>query len=1381
VSNDDLAHPSSDSWVVAVHASEYDYTPLGTAVVIARDRVLTCAHVVLAGDATRDELWVAFPKVTSCKRLPVLTVKISHAPPVKDLAVLTLSAPVPPSVETARLRCPHPADLVGMAWWAYGFPNGDPIGNSANGHVGESLSYGWVRLDTSSRYLVEQGFSGGPLWSKTYEAVVGVVGQAHHNGDGRAITLHHASMEFPDLKIALLTNWSAEAAGKAALQEWGWALADDSDGVRHWRPRARGVSIESEPGWRFRGRTAALSRIVSWLDRPTPGRRVLVVTGSPGVGKSAVLGRIVTTADPTIRASLPADDVAVRARVGSVSCAVHVKGKTALEVAGEIARAASASLPLEPGDLAPALKEALVGRTDSIAEEAESYDMPLTAPDLLEERQLSPFNVIIDALDEAASPVQARVIVSHIILPLAETCADAGVQVIVGSRRRDDGGDLLSRFGGALDVIDLDEPNYFAEGDLNAYALACLQLAGDERPGNPYTDDTIAMPLAARIAALSEQNFLVAGIVARTHGLHDDLPAQPDSLTFTATVDAALAAYLEQLQPVSGVPAVHVLTALAFAEAPGLPLDLWQLALEAIYRTSVRGDDLARFARSSAANFLIEAGDGDKSDSPSGEARPVYRLFHQALNDTLLHGRDDISTRADDERALMQEFLKRGRLCNWQEAPRYLLRSLADHARAGGLVDDLLSDDAYLLYADLRRLIQVANAASSTAARRRVRLLRLTPQAIPAAPAERAALFSVTEALDDLGTIYRAQLWQAPYKAQWAAVGATRERISLEGHEGTVNEVCAVTINGLQVLASASSDRTVQLWDPATGQQYATLEGHVGRVNGICAITVNGRSMLASAGVDTVRVWDPATGQQHVVLRGQGTARRVRAITVNGHDLLASASGAAVRLWDPATGQQHLAVYGHQGFINGVCAITVNGEHLLASASNDQTVRLWDPATGQLHATLHGHYGSVNGVCAITVDDKHMLASGGSDETVRLWDPATGQLHATLHGHHGPVNGVCAITVDDKHLLASGGLDDSVRLWDPATSAQIAILLGHRGLINGVCAITVNGEHLLASASNDQTVRLWDPAANEQGTIPSGHHGPVNGVCAITVNGQHLLASASNDQTVRLWDPATGQMRATLHGHHGPVNGVCAITVNGEHLLASGGLDGSVRLWDPATGQLHATLHGHHGPVNGVCAITVDDKHLLASGGSDETVRLWDPTTGQLHATLHGHHGPVNGVCAITVNGQHLLASASNDQTVRLWDPVTGQQHLAVHGHQGFVIGVCAITVNGQHLLASASNDQMVRLWDPATGQLRATLRGHHGPVNDVCAITVNGQHLLASASNDRTVRLWDPQTGAIAFTIPTHHVALAVASITNSLGIGLLTGVLMITVRTDP
>lgn len=147
---------------------------------------------------------------------------------------------------------------------------------------------------------------------------------------------------------------------------------------------------------------------------------------------------------------------------------------------------------------------------------------------------------------------------------------------MVGTRRRDDDGDLLRAFGDALMTINLDAPEFFEEADLEAYALATLQLTGDERPGNPYADAVVARPVARRIAGLSQRNFLVAGLVAHRHGLHDQDAVDPARLEFTASVSDALRGYLRRLAPVSGVPAETVLTALAFAETPGLPVRLWQ-------------------------------------------------------------------------------------------------------------------------------------------------------------------------------------------------------------------------------------------------------------------------------------------------------------------------------------------------------------------------------------------------------------------------------------------------------------------------------------------------------------------------------------------------------------------------------------------------------------------------------------------------------------------------------------------------------------------------------------------------------------------------------------------------------------------------------------
>jgi hypothetical protein len=155
-------------WVAAVHTGESDEQPLGAAVLVDADRLLTCAHVVCdgAGPAgrVRPSLWVGFPTSEDpYHRLQVR--KVAVAPRwlagqrTADVAVLRVAGVLPVGVHPAPLRSPKPCAVVSKQWWAFGFPNFDPLGNDADGTIGALLGYGWVRLDSCSRYHVEPGFS----------------------------------------------------------------------------------------------------------------------------------------------------------------------------------------------------------------------------------------------------------------------------------------------------------------------------------------------------------------------------------------------------------------------------------------------------------------------------------------------------------------------------------------------------------------------------------------------------------------------------------------------------------------------------------------------------------------------------------------------------------------------------------------------------------------------------------------------------------------------------------------------------------------------------------------------------------------------------------------------------------------------------------------------------------------------------------------------------------------------------------------------------------------------------------------------------------------------------------------------------------------------
>jgi WD40 repeat protein len=91
------------------------------------------------------------------------------------------------------------------------------------------------------------------------------------------------------------------------------------------------------------------------------------------------------------------------------------------------------------------------------------------------------------------------------------------------------------------------------------------------------------------------------------------------------------------------------------------------------------------------------------------------------------------------------------------------------------------------------------------------------------------------------------------------------ERQTLEGHSGPVLSVSFSPDS--QLLASASVDKTIKLWDPATGELRQTLEGHSDVVESV-SFSPDGQ-LLASASYDkTIKLWDPTTGELRQTLEG---------------------------------------------------------------------------------------------------------------------------------------------------------------------------------------------------------------------------------------------------------------------------------------------------------------------------------------------------------------------------------------------------------------------------------------------------------------------------------------------------------------------------------
>jgi WD40 repeat protein len=1112
----------------------------------------------------------------------------------------------------------------------------------------------------------------------------------------------------------------------------------------HWIPKARNADI-GVAGWYFTGREQALRELVDWFNKPRSDGRARVVTGSAGSGKSALLARLVTLSDPqwreevleTSSSELPEGTVPP---AELVNAAVVLRRKLLADVVSELAK----QLHIKGSD-ATTLRE-------NIRTSGKKTVLVFDALDEADERQ--------KLIDELLRPLAE---ITHVFLLLG-TRPDPGAYGVTCRRR-------VECFGEASEEMDLDDPLYGNPADVETYVKR--RLLATEEPGrstpyqaSPDRADAVARAVASRCG----HSFLVVRtavttLLARSDAVDIGLPGWQEQLP--RGFGEALVQFLQQLDHtqeagLSGVIARAALLPLAFAEGEGLPWErIWAQLATAISAIPINDEQIAML-REQAAPFIVEALENGGS---------VYRLFHERAAEYLRSTVDQGQAQAAIVTALRDQVptLPGGEGLDWPMAHPYIHSHLPAHALKANQLGALADDELFLAACDPPRLLSSLMSLSAGSLREVVATYEmafnnLQGLSIP----DKLAYLELSARL--LGCNTLANAWQNnSLDRTWTVAWVRCTKPTPHRRIPAASLVYAVAIASLEgrfVIVSGGEDKTVRVWDLASGDPIlAPIHGHQKRITAIAVVSLAGRPVIISGSEDkTLRVWDLASGDT-ILPPIHGHHGHVTALTTTslaGRPVIVSGSAdRSLRVWDLESGEVVREVpQAHVRKVRAVATAIQAGRPVIVSGGDDNTVRVWDMASGkQILSPMEGHQRPVRAVATASLAGRPVIVSGGDDNKVRVWELDSGkQILPPMEGHQRPVRAVATASLAGRPVIVSSGDDQTVRVWDLETREPVgAPLQGHDRWVRAVGTTRLAGCPFIISGGDDKTLRVWDLDSGKPiGATLEGHDGRVSAVAIASFADRTCIVSGSADKSVRVWDLGSGEpIGAPIHGHQGHVTAVVTASVAGRPIIVSGGDDRTVRVWDLDSGDpIYPPLKGHQGPVRAVTTASLAGRTVIVSGGDDRSMRVWDLDSGNvIRPPLQGHQGRVTALATAILADRPVIVSGSADRSLRVWDLKKGKAiRTLLEAHDRWVQAVATSSLEGRPVIISGGDDRTVRVWDLDSGDpIYPPLKGHQAPVRAVTTASLAGRTVIVSGGDDRSMRVWDLVSGEPILELPNH------------------------------
>ncbi|XP_015572516.1 topless-related protein 1 isoform X1 [Ricinus communis] len=471
-----------------------------------------------------------------------------------------------------------------------------------------------------------------------------------------------------------------------------------------------------------------------------------------------------------------------------------------------------------------------------------------------------------------------------------------------------------------------------------------------------------------------------------------------------------------------------------------------------------------------------------------------------------------------------------------------------------------------------------------------------------------------------------------------------RHHLEIDAHTGSVNDLGFCNPNKQLSVITCGDDKTIKVWNVATGTKLHTFEGHNAPVHSICPHSRENVHFIFSTSLDgKIKAWLYDTAGSRFDYDAPGRSCTTMAYTADGKRLFS-------------------------------CGTSQEGESRMVE---------WNENEGTIKRTYQGFHKRSLGVVQFDSTKNRFLAVG-DDYSVKFWDMDNPNILTTIDAEGGLPASPRIRFNKEGTLLAVSANDNRIKILATVDGLHLMRTFeGHSLIASRLSeALTKNGDarHLedvrLRLPEEPNPTKTWklveinDPSRFQSLKISNRvktekverisrliYTNSGTAILALALDGIHLLwkwpradpnfsGKATTKVTPQLLQPPSGLLMTNepAEANSGEAVPCFALSKNDSYIMSASG--GKISLFNTMTFKTMTTFMSPP-PAATYLAFHPQDNNIIAVGMDDSTIHIYNVRVDEVNSKLKGHSKRISGLAFSSL--LNMLISSGADAQIIAW------------------------------------------------------------------------------------------------------------------------------------